>query len=60
MQSAYLGRLPIGQMAEQDRQAVGDAHSAGQCALAGVAAVGLLIVGGLRFQGLQARAVYLL
>ena len=60
MQSAYLACLPTGHVAEQDRQAIGNAHGAGQAGMAGVAAVGLLVVGGLRFQGQQARAVYLL
>ena len=60
MQGAHLGSLPLYNMAEQDGQAIGYAHGASQTALAGVAAVRFLVVGGLHVQAQQARAVYLL
>jgi hypothetical protein len=52
--------LPIGHVAEQDRQAIGNANAASQAAMAGDATVCIKVVWGLRFQGQQARAVYLL
>jgi len=60
MQGAYLRSLSFSHMAKQDRQAIGNAHGAGQTALARVAAVRFLVVGGLYVQAQQARAVYLL